>query len=174
MCNDIETVEVIHNEKLDKHLRLIFKTVPPWRTRISREVDEYAKVFLESYLSTLLPVYISCIQMTFLHSIPRRMATWWTWTMSFAVTFIRCRLKIRSTFLVKFPQRCGMQIPLNSHEHGETLKAFYGMPSLRLNSWSESRSATIFFSMGRYYETTFRAGYTYTMQLRIFNPFLRG
>lgn len=112
--------------------------------------------------------------MTFLYSISRRMATWWTRTIPSTVTFIRCRLKTRSTFLVKFPQRCGMQIPLNSHEHGETLKAFYGMPSLRLNSWSESRSATIFSSMGRYYETTFRAGYTYTPRLRIFNPFLRG
>lgn len=112
--------------------------------------------------------------MTFLYSISRRMVKWWTWTMSSTVTFIRCRLKTRSTFLVKFPQQRGMQIPLNSHEHGETLKAFYGMPSLRLNSWSESWSATIFSSMGRYYETTFRAGYIYTPRLRIFNPFLRG
>lgn len=155
---------------MDEHLRLIFKTALPWWIRVPREPDEYAKVFLESYLCTL-PVYISCIQMTFLHSILRRMATWWTWTMSSAVTFIKCRLKIRSTFLVKFPQQRGMQIPLNSHEHGETLKAFYGMPSLRLNSWFESRSATIFSSIGRYYETTFRAGYTYTMQLRILTPF---
>jgi len=64
------------------------------------------------------------------------------------VTFIRCRLKTWSTFLVKFPPRRGMQILLNSHEHGETLKAFYGMLSLRLHSWSESRSATIFSSVG--------------------------
>lgn len=139
----------------------MFKTASPWRTSVSREPDEYAKVFLELYLTTQLPVYISCIQMTFLYSISRRMTTRWTWSMSSTVTFIRCRLKTRFTFLVKFSQRRGMQIPLNSHEHGETLKAFYGMPSLRLNSWSESRSATIFSSTGRYYETTFRAGYTY-------------
>ncbi|TGZ55342.1 Uncharacterized protein DBV15_07381 [Temnothorax longispinosus] len=72
--------------------------------------------------------------------------------MSSNVTFIRCRLKTLSTFLVKFPPGRGMQIPLNSHEHGETLKAFYSMPSLRLNSWSESRSATIFSSVVGLYQ----------------------
>lgn len=40
-----------------------------------------------------------------------------------------------------------MQISLNSRVHGETLKAFYSVP-LRLNSWPESRSATIFFAVG--------------------------
>lgn len=41
-----------------------------------------------------------------------------------------------------------MQIPLNSREHGETLKAFYSVPPLRLNSWPETPSATIFSSLG--------------------------
>lgn len=93
--------------------------------------------------------------------------------MSSTVTFIRCRLKTRSTFLVKFPLRRGMQILLNSHEHGETLKAFYSMLSLRLNSWLESQSATIFPSVS-IIRLLFARGLYIHISWKIFNPFLKG
>lgn len=46
-----------------------------------------------------------------------------------AVEFVRRRLKTRSTFLAEFLPRRAMQIPLNSREHRETLKAFYSTAS---------------------------------------------